>query len=123
MFKKIAVSTLACTFALAIAIPASALDREDKAPRENRAPRQQQQTSAVKAHVGVSGHGDPNRLRFTQRPSTSHAPAGIFEKAECSFTCGDWIVTCSGEAVGCTDSSCVASGGGQEIGAVCVEED
>jgi hypothetical protein len=122
MFKKIVISALAFTFALAVALPASAIDREErglKAPRGHAAP----QVTSNQAKISVAGHGKADQLRFTTRQVSSQGQRpDFFQKAECSFICGDWIVTCSGEAVGCTDSSCVASGGGREIGAVCVYE-
>ncbi|HEX3552532.1 MAG TPA: hypothetical protein VIA62_04830 [Thermoanaerobaculia bacterium] len=115
MSKKLVVLTLASAFALSAALPASAADRQDKARRAPAAA----QRPAVRPDIQVFGHGDPSKLRFHQR-QTAIRPNEIFQKDECSFTCGDLIVTCSGASASCTGSSCEASGGGITLTARCV---
>ncbi|MEO6193946.1 MAG: hypothetical protein ABIS20_13110 [Thermoanaerobaculia bacterium] len=119
--KKLAVLALASAFALTAAIPASARDREDKGPREShRVPSAAAQRSAERPNVTVSGHGDPKRLRFHQQRSSNGQP-GFLEKAQCTFTCGDWEITCSGSSASCEDESgCTASGGGSTIEVICL---
>jgi hypothetical protein len=120
MAKKLVVLALASAFALIAALPASALDREEKAPKEPRRAPSTEQRSSVRPNVTLSGHGDPNRLHFRQL-QTPGRPTNFFEKAECTFTCGDWEVTCSGSSASCEDESgCTASGGGSTIIVECV---
>ena len=115
MVKKLAVLALASAFALSAALPASAAERQDKARHTPAAAKR----PAVRPDIQVFGHGDPSKLRFHQR-HTPIRPNEIFQKAECSFTCGDWLVTCSGASASCTDSSCEASGGGITLIAECI---
>jgi hypothetical protein len=116
--SKVAVFAVASAFALFAALPASALDREDKAPKEPRG-FQTAQRSSGQPNISVAGHGDPDKLRF-RRQQIPQRPGGLFEKDDCSFTCGGWTVTCSGETVVCGSSSCAASGGGILLLAECV---
>ena len=122
MVKKLAVLALASAFALITVLPASALDREDKSPRGPRRGQAAEQRSTVQPDVKVFGHGDPGRLRF-QRQSGPQSPAdgnGLL-KAECTFSCGDWDVTCSGSRASCSDEEgCVASGGGVILIVICL---
>lgn len=117
--KKLAVLTLASVFALTATIPASA--REDKAPRESRrVPPAAAQRSSERPKVTLSGHGDPSRLRFHQQRSPNAQP-GFLQKAQCTFSCGDWEITCSGSSASCEDESgCTASGGGSTIQVICL---
>src|SRR3954471_22020600 len=103
MSKKLVVLALASAFALSAALSASAADRQDKSRHAPAA-----QRPAVRPDVQVFGHGDPSKLQFHQR-RTPVRPNEIFQKEECSFTCGDWTVTCSGASASCTGSSCEAS--------------
>lgn len=119
--NKLVIFALATTFALVAALPASALDREERAPRSFRgiqtAPRSSR--SSGQPNISVAGQGNPQQLRF-QRHQIPKGPAGLFEKQSCSFTCGGWTVTCSGESALCGSSSCAASGGGVLLLAECV---
>ena len=116
--NKLVMAALAAAFALTAALPASALDRGDKAPSK---PRGTQTTSrsSIQPKISVAGHDDPQKLRLRQQ-QIPKGPAGIFEKDSCSFTCGGWTVTCSGETVACGSSSCAAAGGGVLLLAECV---
>lgn len=118
--KKLAVLALASAFALTAAIPASARDREGQAPREShRVPSAATQRSE-RPKVTVAGHGDPSRLQFHQQRSSNDQP-GFLAKAQCTFTCGDWEITCSGSSASCSDESgCTASGGGSTIEVICL---
>jgi hypothetical protein len=126
MIKKLAASALAFAFALTLALPASAADREDREMRGGKGPHASQgqvTSTANQANISVSGQDTSSKkLRFHRQQTGSQGLAGIFEKAECSFTCGGWTVTCSGEAVACNSSSCAAAGGGVILTAECVNQ-
>jgi hypothetical protein len=110
MFKKIVVSALAFTFALAIALPASAIDREEKAPKE---PRGGVSTPAS-PNVKVFGGDALRRVRTFQLHGGPRTPV----KSSCTWSCGNWEVTCSGGRVTCEDETgCVIDG---QVAALCI---
>ncbi len=109
----LAVFALAAAASLLSALPSAAADKP--VTPQGRGPVVTQ--SPLRAgHSSSKGHLNVTHTKSTQRPS-------FMTSAECSFTCGDWEVTCSGAAVGCTDSSCVALGSdGSGLSAECVDE-
>jgi hypothetical protein len=119
--KKLAAFALATAFALTTALPASALDREDRAPRDkHRVPTATQRaTAAAQPQIQTFGQ-DNGRLRINRsRSQETPGTPPFFEKTSCSFDCGSMHVTCSGSAVYCDESGCAASGGGVILVAVC----
>jgi hypothetical protein len=120
--KLFAMFTLGTLFALTAAQPTSALDREDRAPKEP-SHGQAAQGSLVKPGFKIAGHGDLRRLRV-HRTQNNH-PSSIFEKAACSFPCGEDTITCWGSSVSCWEGEngvgggCSASGGGETLGMEC----
>jgi hypothetical protein len=113
--NHLAALALASAFALITALPAAAA-----APAKPTGIEPQVTT----AHH--AGHGMALKSRSHLHVQRQHSPArpGFFAAAaeECSFVCGDWLVTCSGESASCDDSSCVASGGDTTIIAWCEED-
>lgn len=122
--KYFAMFALGALFALTAALPTSALDREDRASKE---PFHGQAAKGPLVSPGfkISGHGDLHRLRFHQMQNNHPNPNSIFEKAACSFPCGEDTITCSGSSVSCWEGEngvgggCSASGGGSTLGMEC----
>ena len=108
---------LASAFALITALPAAAADKPAKP-----AGAEPQVTTAH--HAGGHGMALKSRSRLhVQRERGPKTPDFFTASAEaCSFTCGDWEVTCSGSTASCDDSSCVATGGGVILVAWCEED-
>lgn len=119
--KLFAIFALGTAFALAAALPASARDREDKAPR-NHEPRQIS-SPAKGIQPGFSTSGDVRGKISVQRQrssSTSDRP-DFMQKAICGGSCGNIDFICWGESASCFDGlGCIAEGGGWEIILVCL---
>ncbi|HKI05857.1 MAG TPA: hypothetical protein VKK31_28005 [Thermoanaerobaculia bacterium] len=116
--KKLVLFALA--FALTAALPASALDRENKAPKESRRVLTPvQRSAAAQPQIRTSGK-DNGKLRISRQRGPETPADSFWRKQECSFSCGSMTVTCSGGYASCTDSSCVAAGGGVILIAECV---
>jgi hypothetical protein len=114
--NRFAALALASAFALITALPAAAADKPAKPA--GTAP----QVTTSRHSGGRMVLKSSSRVRV-QRQHGAQRP-GFFAAAaeECSFDCGDWTVTCSGESAACSDSACIASGGDTTIIAWCEED-
>ena len=107
----LAVFALAAAASLLSVLPSAAADKP--VTPQGRGPVVTQSPLRT-GHSSSKGH-----LNVTHTKST--VPS-FMTSAQCSFDCGDFTVTCSGAAVGCTDSSCVALGSdGNGLSAECVD--
>lgn len=120
--KLFALFVLGAAVALTSAVPASARDREDRAPRsDSRRLSTSTPARGILPSVKTSG-GDPSDVRIhSERSPITPARPSFFQKAECTGSCGSITFTCSGSDVYCQDGAgCVASGGGVTLVLVCV---
>jgi hypothetical protein len=121
-YKLFAIFALGTAFALNAALPASARDRENKAPRERES--RQISTPARGAQAGFSISGETKGRISVHREHSQQTPdrPGFMQKAECSGSCWGGAVefTCWGESVYCEDEGgCIAEGGGDTLILVC----
>ncbi len=113
--NKLAAFALASAVALIVALPAAAESKEKPASREPQVSTALQPSS----HLGAGKSSSHLQVHRHHAATKSTFSAAAYE--ECSFICGDWLVTCSGETADCDDSSCEATGGGFILDAECVD--